>query len=265
MKRTPRSTSRRASRHARPKSSVCGFVEAVQRLASSPVSWRQVDRLGGVLLHLDTPARSWRCGRRGSVLSARRRRVLGVVLVERVEQARAACRRSCPAGGCRSRIGVAGRAEDRRPGRWRACSRSTSSSAPLIGPPVGSSMTTKPGRFSFDAAQAVVDPRAEARAAARGSCRCSSAASPSRGSASRRSSSGGRRCRRRRSPRCGNRSLTHLPHWPYCLNFHFGPTTRPSFFLPPRPKVLTVDRLAVERVQLRACSRTCRCGAARRT
>ena len=39
--------------------------------------------------------------------------------------------------------------------------------------------------------------------------------------------------------RLGNNSLTHLPDWPYCLNFHFGPTTRPSFFLPPRPKVLT--------------------------
>ena len=37
----------------------------------------------------------------------------------------------------------------------------------------------------------------------------------------------------------GKRSLTCLPHWPYCLNFHFGPTTRPLLFLPPRPKVLT--------------------------
>ena len=36
--------------------------------------------------------------------------------------------------------------------------------------------------------------------------------------------------------RCGKRSLTHLPDWPYCRNFHFGPTTRPS---PPRPNVLT--------------------------
>ena len=39
--------------------------------------------------------------------------------------------------------------------------------------------------------------------------------------------------------RCGNRSETHLPHWPYWWNFHLGPTTRPSFFLPPRPNVLT--------------------------
>ena len=31
---------------------------------------------------------------------------------------------------------------------------------------------------------------------------------------------------------------TYLPHWAYCLNFHFGPTTRPWFFLPPRPNVL---------------------------
>src|SRR6516162_3807404 len=50
-------------------------------------------------------------------------------------------------------------------------------------------------------------------------------------------------CKKARSSiqvaRCGNRSLTHLPHWPYCLNFHFGPTTRPSFFLPLRPNVLT--------------------------
>ena len=37
----------------------------------------------------------------------------------------------------------------------------------------------------------------------------------------------------------GNRSLTYLPHWPYCLNFHFGPTTRPWFLWPPRPKVFT--------------------------
>ena len=29
--------------------------------------------------------------------------------------------------------------------------------------------------------------------------------------------------------RFGNRSDTHLPHWPYCLNCHFGPTTRPWF------------------------------------
>ena len=27
--------------------------------------------------------------------------------------------------------------------------------------------------------------------------------------------------------RCGNRSETHAPHCPYCLNFHLGPTTRP--------------------------------------
>ncbi len=40
-------------------------------------------------------------------------------------------------------------------------------------------------------------------------------------------------------PRLGKRSLIHLPDWPYCLNFHFGPTTRPSFRLPPRPNVLT--------------------------
>ena len=45
--------------------------------------------------------------------------------------------------------------------------------------------------------------------------------------------------------RCGNRSLTHLPHWPYCLNFHRGSTMRPWFLCPPRPKVLTVDRLVV--------------------
>jgi len=30
--------------------------------------------------------------------------------------------------------------------------------------------------------------------------------------------------------RFGNRSLIHLPDWPYCWNLHFGPTTRPSFF-----------------------------------
>ena len=39
--------------------------------------------------------------------------------------------------------------------------------------------------------------------------------------------------------RFGKRSDTHLPDCPYCLNFHFGPTTRPSFFFPPRPNVLT--------------------------
>ncbi len=39
-------------------------------------------------------------------------------------------------------------------------------------------------------------------------------------------------------PMCGKRSLTYLPHWPYCLNSHLGPTTRPSLRLPPRPKVL---------------------------
>ena len=38
--------------------------------------------------------------------------------------------------------------------------------------------------------------------------------------------------------RFGKRSETCLPDSPYCWNFHFGPTTRPSFFLPPRPKVL---------------------------
>ena len=39
--------------------------------------------------------------------------------------------------------------------------------------------------------------------------------------------------------RFGNRSETHLPHSPYWRNAHLGPTTRPSFFLPPRPNVLT--------------------------
>ena len=38
-------------------------------------------------------------------------------------------------------------------------------------------------------------------------------------------------------PTFGNRSDTHLPHSPYCLNFHLGPTTRPSAFVPPRPFV----------------------------
>ena len=65
------------------------------------------------------------------------------------------------------------------------------------------------------------------------------------------SSSGGTRCRPRSVPRCGNRSLTHLPHWPYCLNFHFGPTTRPSFLCPPRPKVFTGIVLPSSVVQLR--------------
>ena len=51
--------------------------------------------------------------------------------------------------------------------------------------------------------------------------------------------------------RCGNRSLTHLPHWPYCLNFHFGPTTRPWFFVPAAAEGLDRDRLAVQLVQLR--------------
>src|SRR5688572_5841953 len=40
-------------------------------------------------------------------------------------------------------------------------------------------------------------------------------------------------------PTWGNSSLTILPHWPYGLNFHLGPTTRPSFLCPPRPKVFT--------------------------
>ena len=40
-------------------------------------------------------------------------------------------------------------------------------------------------------------------------------------------------------PRCGNKPETHLPHWPYCLNSNFGPTTRPLFLCPPRPNVLT--------------------------
>src|SRR5262245_30169647 len=40
-------------------------------------------------------------------------------------------------------------------------------------------------------------------------------------------------------PRCGNTSETHLPHRPYCLNWYFGPTIRPWFLWPPRPKVFT--------------------------
>ena len=40
--------------------------------------------------------------------------------------------------------------------------------------------------------------------------------------------------------RCGKSSLTHAPHWPCCLNFHFGPTTRPSLRSPHRPLVLTL-------------------------
>ena len=50
-------------------------------------------------------------------------------------------------------------------------------------------------------------------------------------------------CRKAMSSTClarlGNRSLTHLPHWPYCLNFQRGSTIRPWFLWPPRPKVLT--------------------------
>src|SRR5262245_24152406 len=41
-------------------------------------------------------------------------------------------------------------------------------------------------------------------------------------------------------PTCGKRSDTSLPHSPYGLNAHFGPTTRPWFLCPPRPKVFTV-------------------------
>ena len=39
--------------------------------------------------------------------------------------------------------------------------------------------------------------------------------------------------------RLGKTSETILPHWPYGWNAHLGPTTRPSFFLPPRPNVFT--------------------------
>ena len=40
-------------------------------------------------------------------------------------------------------------------------------------------------------------------------------------------------------PTCGKSAETGLPHSPRGVNSHFGPTTRPSFFFPPRPKVLT--------------------------
>ena len=52
MKRTPRSTSRRASRHARAE--VAGLLAGRGRTASSVLCGllAQVDRLGGVLLHL---------------------------------------------------------------------------------------------------------------------------------------------------------------------------------------------------------------------
>ena len=56
------------------------------------------------------------------------------------------------------------RAELRPLDRWRACSRWTSSWRREIGPPVGSSITTKPGRFSLTAPQPVVEPRTEGRA-----------------------------------------------------------------------------------------------------
>ena len=41
-------------------------------------------------------------------------------------------------------------------------------------------------------------------------------------------------------PTLGKRSETHLPDWPYCLNFQRGSTIRPSFLFPPRPAVLTL-------------------------
>ena len=124
MKRTPRSTSRRASRQRRPKSRV--------RLSSMPYSslrrlglLAQIDRLRGVRLHLEGQLVAGDAGGQVAVV-ARGGLMLGVVLVQRVEQA--------ALGDSRHAVGPL-QVEDRRrrrsagwcPGSWPACSRSTSS------------------------------------------------------------------------------------------------------------------------------------------
>ncbi len=256
MNRTPRSTSRRASRHCRPNDARHVAVEAVE-LERLFGFLGQVDRLGRRALHLvgqlvAGDARRERLSCRRSGRSAR------CCTAAACRAGRAAPRRDMPSGGARSRIGSP---TDRSSvpcevGRHVAA-------RPVLGaadrPAAGVEHHDEAGQVLVHAAQAVVHPRAQARAAAEDFAASSSAAWPSRAAASRRSSSGGTRCRRRTPPRCGNRSLTHLPHWPYCLNFQRGSTMRPSFLCPPRPKVFTFTvllsmpihrRLVVERVDL---------------
>ena len=221
---------------------VCVSFEAVQLLASPRSPGARSTASGACCLHLEGQLVA---GDAGGQLGVVGRAAPGARCCTRAacRAARAARLAVMPAGRCRSRIGVAAGADDRRPGTRPACSRSTSSSAPLIGPPRRVEHDDEAGQVLVDAAQAVVDPRAQARAAAEDAAGVHHAAWPSRGSASRPSSSAGRRCRRRSVARCGNRSLTHLPHWPYCLNFQRGSTMRPSFLCPPRPNVLTVTVL----------------------
>ena len=50
--------------------------------------------------------------------------------------------------------------------------------------------------------------------------------------------------------RFGNRSETHLPHWPYWRNAHFGPDDAALVLLAAAAERLDGDRLAVQRVEL---------------
>src|SRR5215470_2399925 len=108
--------------------------------------------------------------------------------------------------------------------------------APLIGPPVLSSITTKPGRFRSTEPSPYVahEPRHGAPLRMR-PLFIISIAEPCNGDSAYMLCTNAMSSTQR--ARWGNRSETHLPHWPYCRNAHLGPTTRPCFFSPPRPFV----------------------------
>src|SRR5829696_1779997 len=107
-----------------------------------------------------------------------------------------------------------------------------------MGPPVRSSMTTKPGRFWLTLPRPYVthDPRHGLPDRMRPEF-IISIAEPWMGD------SAYIECRKAMSstqvPTCGNRSDTILPHWPYGENFQRGSTMRPWLRWPPRPKVFT--------------------------
>ena len=162
----------------------------------------QIDRLGSVLLHREGQLVAGDPGGQVAVVAARGDGARRCTRASVVEQVALHARSLIPAGAFRSRIGVAGRAEDRAlVGGRHVAARPVLGAADRAAGRV--EHHDEAGQVLVHAPQAVVDPRAQARAALRGSCPCSSAASPSRGSASRRSSSGGTRCRRRRWPGAG--------------------------------------------------------------
>ena len=110
--------------------------------------------------------------------------------------------------------------------------------APLIGTTQFIEHDHKTGQVFIYTAQTIIYPGSDGWMPRKANCPNSSLAWQSHGWGNLRSWSEERQYHPHIHPH-EETDRTHIFHWPYCLNFHFGITTRLSLRCPPRPKVFT--------------------------